>query len=66
MVKAIRDTNKGRYLAAKIKQCMKFYGCFGLTERRPPEDAETKIDGGGIKSVDRTIDLQREVIVVQI
>ena len=57
------NANKGRNRAAQIEKCVQLDGGFVLAEMRPGEEGQAQIDGRGIQSVHRLVQLDAEGIV---
>lgn len=48
----LRNMNVGRYLGHHVKQRVDFDSAFGLPEVSPLEQAQTEVDGGGVKGIE--------------
>ncbi len=60
---AVADVDEGWDGAPQVQQGMKLDGSLGFAKRGPVEQAQTQIDGGGVQSVDRVLELQPQVLV---
>jgi hypothetical protein len=54
---AIADVKKRRDTATQIQERVQLDGCFGRTKRCPRKDRQTQIDGAGIQSVNRIVEI---------
>jgi hypothetical protein len=55
--------DESRDVAAQIEQRVEFDGGLGALERRPGEQREAEIDGGGVEGIDGLAELGAEAIV---
>jgi len=60
---AIADVDEGWNRAPEVQQGMQLHGCLGFAKRRPLEQAQAQIDGGGIQCVDRVLEIEPQVLV---
>ena len=60
---AIADVDEGRNRASEVQQGVQLDGCLGFAKRRPLEQAQAQIDGGGIQCVDRVLEIEPQVLV---
>ena len=60
---AIADVDEGRNRASEVQQGVQLDGCLGFAKRRPVEQAQAQIDGGGIQCVDRVLEIESQVLV---
>ncbi len=54
------DMDESRDVAAQIQQRVQLDGGLALLERRPREDREAEIDGGGVEGVDGLVEIDAE------
>ena len=59
---AIADVDKGRNRASEVQLDVQLDGCLGFAKRRPVEQTQTQIDGGGIQRVDRFLEIESQVL----
>ena len=55
--------DKARDGTLEVQQRVQLDGCFRAAERRPIEQREAQIDGGGIERVDRGIEIEAKILV---
>ena len=60
---AIADVYEGRNRAPEVEQGVQLDGCLGFAKRRPLEQAQAQIDGGGVQRVDRVLEIESQVLV---
>lgn len=60
---AIADVDEGGNRAPEVQQGVQLDGCLGFAKRRPVEQAQAQIDGGGIQCVDRVLEIEPQVLV---
>ena len=60
---AIADVDEGRNRASEVQDDVQLHGCLGFAKRRPFEQAQAQIDGGGIQCVDRVLEIEPQVLV---
>ncbi len=60
---AIADVDKGRNRASEVQQGVQLDGCLGFVKRRPVEQTQAQIYGGGIQCVDRVLEIEPQVLV---
>ena len=57
------DVEEGEDVAAQIEQRVEFDRRFGALERRPAEQGEAEIDGGGVERVDGLVEIGAEIVI---
>jgi len=60
---AVADVNEGGNRAPEVQQCVQLDGCLGFAKRRPLEQAQAQIDGGGVQCIDRILEIEPQVLV---
>ena len=60
---AVADVDEGGNRAPEVQQCVQLDGCLGFAKRRPLEQAQAQIDGGGVQCVDRILEIEPQVLV---
>jgi len=60
---AVADVDEGRNGAPEVQQGVQLDGCLGFAKRRPLEQTQTQIDGGGVQGVDRVLEIEPQVLV---
>ena len=55
---AVADVDERRDRSTQVEQRVQLDGSFGRTERRPVEQAQTQIDGGGVQGIHVRIEFQ--------
>ena len=60
---AVADVNEGGNRAPEVQQCVQLDDCLGFPKRRPLEQAQAQIDGGGVQRVDRVLEIESQVLV---
>lgn len=60
---AVADVNEGGNRAPEVQQCVQLDGCLGFAKRRPLEQAQAQIDGGGVQCVDCILEIEPQVLV---
>ena len=57
---SIGDVNEAGDVAPQVQQGMQFDGGFACAKRCPSKHRQTQIDGGGVKRVDRRVQIEGE------
>jgi len=60
---AVRDVQERWNRASQVEQCMQLDGGLGGTKRRPAEQAQTQVDGGGVQRIDGSVEIEHRGVV---
>jgi hypothetical protein len=60
---AVADVVEGVNRAPEVQQGVQLDGCLGYAKRRPLQQAQEQIDGGGIQCVDCVLEIESQVLV---
>ena len=60
---AVADVDERGNRAPEVQQGMQLDGCLGFAKRRPVEQTQAQIDGGGVQCVNRILEIESQVLV---
>ena len=60
---AVADVDEGRDRAPQVQQRMQLDGCLRRSKRRPVEQTQAQVDGGGVQRVDACVEIEHRGLI---